>query len=78
MNKLKNFGLGMFALGLAIMPTLYAKAADFDATDTQSIVTTAFGNVTPTLKTGIITVLGIVLGIWVVFFLVGKMRKHVK
>lgn len=76
-KNLSKISLSAMALGLMAMP-FASKASDFDATDTQSIITTALGNVTPTLKTGIIAVLGIGLGIWVVFFLVGKLKKHTK
>jgi hypothetical protein len=85
MNKIKNFlkanytkvAVGSLALTLAAQG-MAAKAADFDATDTTGIITTALGNVSPTLKTGIIAILVIALGIWAIFFVVGKLRKHVR
>ena len=76
-KNLKKIGIAMLSLGMIVIP-MVSKAADFDATDTTSIVTTAVGAVSPTLKAGIILVLGIGLGVWAVFFLVGKLKKHVK
>lgn len=72
-----RISLAMFALGLMVLPNV-SKAADFDATDTTGILTTAFANVSPTLKYGIIAILGIGLGIWAIFFVVGKLKKHTK
>jgi len=48
-KNLSKISLSAMALGLMAMP-FASKASDFDATDTQSIITTALGNVTPTLK----------------------------
>ena len=86
MSKLKNWLVGIsatvgaFALSLAV--GLQAHAADidtgFDATSTQTMLTTAIGNVSPTLKVGVVAVIGIGLGIWVLFFLIGKLKKHTK
>jgi len=80
-NFIKSLGfkisMGLFALGLMAMPGV-SKAADFDATDTTGILTTALANVSPTLKYGIIAILGVGLGIWAIFFVVGKLKKHVK
>lgn len=81
MNKfnkwLSGIGLGLFALGLTIFPSI-SKAADFDATDTQSMLTTSLNGVTPTLKYGIGAILLVGLSIWAIFFIVGKLKKHVK
>lgn len=72
-----KISVGLFALGLMVYGVA-AKAADFDATDTQSTLTTAIANVTPTLKYGIGAILLVGLSIWAIFFIVGKLRKHVK
>lgn len=78
MTKLfARISAGLMAVGLMALPFL-TKAADFDATDTQATLTTALGVVTPTLKAGIIAILAIVLSIWAIFFVVGKLKKHVK
>lgn len=78
MNKLlKKITVGMAAVGAMVLGSA-VHAADFDATSTTEIVNTALGNVTPTLKAGIIAVVGVGLGIWAIFFLIGKLRKHVR
>ena len=73
----KKIGLVMVGLGLSFTP-LMSRAADFDATDTQGILTTAIANVSPTLKYGIGAVLLIALGAWAIFWVVGKLRRHTK
>jgi hypothetical protein len=86
MSKLKKIlagigaTMGAFALSLGIGLSAHAADLDtgFDATSTQSMLTTLFGNMTPTLKFGILGVLGVSLGVWVVFFLIGKLKKHTK
>lgn len=86
MSKLKKIlaGIGatMGAFAITLGFGLSAHAADldtgFDATSTQSMLTTLFSNMTPTLKFGILGVLGVSLGVWVVFFLIGKLKKHTK
>lgn len=72
--------LGAFALSLGIGLSAHAADIDtgFDATSTQTILTNLFANVSPTLKVGIVAVLGVSLGIWVIFFLVGKLKKHTR
>lgn len=85
MKNLKNLfakiGVGLAAVGVMLVGAS-AHAADietgFDATSTQTMLTTVFGNMTPTLKVGIVAVLGVSLGIWVVFFLIGKLKKHTR
>jgi len=78
MKKLfAKISMALFALGVMVLPAV-TKAADFDATDSTGIVTTALGNVSPTLRAGIIAILAIGLGVWAVFFVIGKMKKHVK
>jgi hypothetical protein len=72
-----KISMAMFGLSLMALPSV-SKAADFDATDSSGIITTALGNLTPALRTGIIAVLAIILGVWTVFFVIGKMKKHVK
>jgi hypothetical protein len=74
---LKGVGIAaaVGAIGLSSVP---AHAADFDAASTTAMVNTAIGNITPTLSAGIITVIGVALGVWVVFFLIGKLRKHTR
>ena len=67
----------MLAVGAMFVPAA-SKAADFDATDTTQILTTAVGSVSPTLKYGVIAILGISLGLWAIFFIVGKLKKHTK
>lgn len=78
-NLFKKIGMAMGAFALTLGIGLNAKAAaidtGFDATSTQTMLTDLFANVSPTLKLGIVAVLGISLGIWVIFFLVGKLKK---
>jgi hypothetical protein len=76
-NLFAKISLAMFSLGLLVLPSM-SKAADFDATDTTGIITTSLAGVSPTLRNGIIAILAIGLGIWAVFFVIGKLRKHVK
>lgn len=79
MKFLKKLGLGLAALGAGLMLAPSAsKAADFDASSTQGIISTALSGVTPTLVYGIGAILVIGLSIWAIFFVVGKLRKHVK
>ena len=76
-KKLAVISMALFAAMAAFAPVA-TRAADFDATDTTGIITTALAGVTPTLKAGIIAILLIGLGLWAVFFVVGKLKKHVK
>lgn len=86
MSKIKKYLVGaaatVGAFAFSLMAGLSAHAADidtgFDATSTQTMLTTAIGNVSPTLKVGVVAVIGIGLGIWVLFFLIGKLKKHTK
>jgi len=81
MKKLKKILLTASMGALAVFGMAFpsaSKAADFDATDTTAILTSAVGNVSPTLKYGIGAILLIGLGIWAVFFIIGKLKKHVK
>jgi hypothetical protein len=55
-----------------------AHAEDFDASSTQTILTNALSVPKSTLAWGIPIILGIVLGVWAIFWLVGKLRKHVR
>lgn len=78
MNKLtQKLGIVLTAVGLMIAPFV-AFGADFDASDTQTTLTNAIGAVTPTLKYGIGAILLVGLSIWAIFFVVGKLKKHVK
>lgn len=76
-KKWLGISMALFAVMAAFAPAA-TRAADFDATDTTAILTTAVANVSPTLKYGIGALLLIGLGIWAVFFIVGKLKKHVK
>lgn len=84
MNKIKGLGqkaifgvMSLALIGTAALGNL-AHAADFDASSTQEVITTAFSNVTPVLKYGVGAILVVGLSIWAIFFVVGKFRKHVK
>lgn len=75
---LKKFGLGLAALAVSALPMLSARAADFDATNTQSMFNTAFSVGSSTLAYGIPILLGVVVGVWAIFWLIGKGKKHIK
>ncbi len=77
MNMIKKIGLGVFALGAMLLGAT-THAADFDSASTTQMVNDAIANVTPTLSSGVVKVIGVALGIWVVFFLIGKLRKHTR
>jgi hypothetical protein len=81
MNFLKKIGGKLAVAGAtlgAVLTGVSAHAEDFDASSTQSILTTALAVPKSTLAWGIPIILTIVLGIWVIFWLVGKLRKHTK
>lgn len=82
MKKIGKVSAAMFAavaaLGLAATSHAAAIETGFSATDTQSVLTDALNAVTPTLKVGIVAVVGVSLGIWVIFFLIGKLKKHTR
>lgn len=86
LSKIKKYAagigatIGAFALSLGIGLSAHAAELEtgFDATSTQSMITTLFANMTPTLKFGILGVIGVGLGVWVIFYLVGKLKKTVK
>jgi hypothetical protein len=66
-------------VGMGLMAGSVAFAADeFNASGTQAILTNALSVPQTVLAWGIPIILGIVLGVWAIFWLVGKLRKHTK
>jgi len=51
---------------------------EFSATGTEEILTNALAVPQTVLAWGIPIVLAIVLGVWAIFWLIGKLRKHTK
>lgn len=74
---LGKISMAAIALGVMCVPFV-SKAADFDATSTTGILSTALAAVTPTLIYGVGAILVVSLGLWAIFFVVGKLKRHVK
>lgn len=55
-----------------------AMAAPIDYASTSQAITDATSGLGSTLITGSLSVVGIALGVWGLFFLVGKLRKITK
>jgi len=69
----------MLVVGAAVGLVNPAQAAnEFSATGTEEIITNALAVPQTVLAWGIPLILAIVLGVWAVFWLVGKLRKHTK
>lgn len=68
----------MLVVGAAVTLGGVCRAEDFDASSTQTILTNALAVPKATLAWGIPIILTIVLGVWAIFWLIGKLRKHVK
>lgn len=57
----------------------FCHAADeFSASGTEDILTNALAVPQTVLAWGIPIILAIVLGVWAIFWLIGKLRKHTK
>ncbi len=65
-------------VGLSLMTGSFAHAEDFDASSTQTIVTNALSVPKSTLAWGIPLIIGIGLSIWAIFWLIHKLKTHVK
>lgn len=79
MNRLKKFavGLGAFAF-MAAVGASQALAAPIDYASTTAAVDDATSGLGSMLISGSLKVIGIALGVWGLFFLIGKLRKHTK
>lgn len=81
-NRYAQISCFLLAAGafVSMTPICHAQTGptDFSATGTETILSNAITVPSAVLAWGIPIVLGIVLGIWAIFFLVGKMRKHTK
>lgn len=81
MNKLKGLVIGAFAFAFMAVVGLTASnayAAAIDYASTTSAVDDATSGLPAVLFSGSLKVIGIALGIWALFFLIGKLRKHTK
>jgi len=78
-NKLAAMSLGLGVMAVAVMKlATAANAAPIDYSSSTQVITDATTNLGPSLFAGSLTVVGIALGVWLIFFLIGKLRKHTK
>lgn len=79
MSKLKNYALGLGAFAfMAAVGVSNALAAPIDYASTTAAVDDATSGLGSMLISGSLKVIGIALGVWGLFFLIGKLRKHTK
>jgi len=80
MKKLiQRFGVGMTALALLVMAGVNkVSAAAYDYSSSTATVSDATSGLGATLFAGIAIVVGLSLGIWAIFLVIGRLKKHVK
>jgi len=76
---LKRFGVGLGALALVVLAGANnALAATYDYSSSTGIVNDSTSGLGSTLYSGIAIVVGLSLGIWAIFLIIGRLKKHVK
>lgn len=75
---LKRLGITLGALALLVLPMFNALAEDFDASSTQSMFNAGFTIGKSTLAYGIPILLSVIIGVWAIFWLISKGKKHIK
>lgn len=76
--KYKAQAVGLFALAFMFAATAATHAAAIDYASTTAAVDDATSGLGSMLISGSLKVIGIALGVWGLFFLIGKLRKHTK